>query len=66
VYIPLLMFAKSDLWFRESVNCPPERLFAGLSNKTVNLEDHRQNTEQVVSGFASFQNPFCYISVSQD
>jgi hypothetical protein len=42
VYIPLLMFAKSELWFQESVNCPPEGSFAGLSNKTVNLEDHRQ------------------------
>jgi hypothetical protein len=42
VYIPLLMFAKSELWFQESVNCPPDGSFAGLSNKTVNLEDHRQ------------------------
>jgi hypothetical protein len=42
VYIPILMFAKSELWFQESVNCPPEGSFAGLSNKTVNLEDHRQ------------------------
>jgi hypothetical protein len=41
-YIPLLMFAKSGLWLQESVNCPPERLFAGQSNKTVNIEDHRQ------------------------
>jgi hypothetical protein len=36
------MFAKSGLWLQESVNCPPERLFAGQSNKTVNIEDHRQ------------------------
>jgi hypothetical protein len=42
VYIPLLMFAKSELWLQESVNYPPERLFAGQSNKTVNIEDHRQ------------------------
>jgi hypothetical protein len=42
VYISLLIFAKSALWFQESVNCPSERLFAGPSYKTVNLEDHRQ------------------------
>jgi hypothetical protein len=42
VYIPIRMFAKSELWFQKSVICPPERSFAGLSNKTVNLEDHRQ------------------------
>jgi hypothetical protein len=42
VYISIRMFAKSELWFLKSVICPPERLFAGLSNKTVNLEDHRQ------------------------
>jgi len=41
VYIPVVVFAKSPLRFQESVNCPSERLFAGLSNKTVNLEDHR-------------------------
>jgi hypothetical protein len=42
VYIPLVIFAKPELRFQESVNGPSERLFAGPSNKTENLEDHRQ------------------------
>jgi hypothetical protein len=58
------MFAKSELWFQESVNCPPERLFAGQSNNTVNIEDHRQKHE--TSGMPilrQVRTPLCTIDV---